>query len=155
MGGAGLFGYRLGPSASRQQIVGLKEVQYNLAKLGSDAKNDMKPAHKKAAELVVAEAKPIAPMISGALKESLRPFARQRAGVIRAGSKSVPYAGPIIFGWPARAIKANPFIFDALDHRRADIIKAYEDRMEEVIAKHSLGIGPPHHLPTAMLSAVL
>ena len=35
---------------------------------------------------------------------------QQKAGVIRAGSKSVPYAGVINYGWPARRIKPRPFV---------------------------------------------
>lgn len=154
MGGTGLFGYRLGSESQRQEIVGLREVQINLAKLGSDAKNDMKPAHKKAAEIVVEKARPEAPVISGRLRDSLRAYARQRAGVVRAGNASVPYAGPIIFGWPARAIKANPFIYDAVDARRAEIVRLYDQRMKEVIAKNGLGLGPPHYAPSAMLAAI-
>jgi HK97 gp10 family phage protein len=140
MGGTGTFGYRLGKDqAGAQQIDGLKELQRDLKKLGDDAKNDMKPAHMKAAELVVMGAKRYVPYRTGRLLESLRPFARQKAGVVRAGSASVPYAGPIHFGWPARRIKPQPFIYDALDQRRAEVVNIYAERMGELINKYELG----------------
>lgn len=154
MGGTGLFGYRLGSESQREQIVGLREVQMNLAKLGSDAKNDMKPAHKKAAEIVVAGARRFVPIQTGALRDSLRAIARQKAGVVRVGSASVPYAGPIHFGWPARRIRPNPFIYDALDERRSEVVRLYDERMREVIKKHGLGLGPPHYAPSALLGAI-
>lgn len=138
MAGTGLFGYRLGSGHGAQRIEGLYEVQRQLSKLGADAKNEMKPAHLASAELVVMNARPMAPVLTGALQQSLRAFARQRAGVVRAGNASVPYAGPIVFGWPARAIKPNPFIYQAADSRRSDIVAIYEKRMDELIAKHWL-----------------
>jgi hypothetical protein len=139
MAGSGRYGFRLGDRYGRIQVAGLKEVQYSLNALGKDAKNDMKPAHKAAAELVVYKARPAAPYRTGKLAESLRPFARQRAGIVRAGNKTnVPYAGPIIFGWPMRGIRANPFIYEAADSRRAEIVALYEKRMGELITKHRL-----------------
>lgn len=138
MGGTGVYGFRLGNDAGRIQVAGLKEVQYSLQKLGKDARNEMKPAHKAAAELVVYKARPMSPVRTGALRDTLRAFARQRAGVVRAGSVSAPYAGPIIFGWPARHIKANPFIYKAADQRRAEIVALYEHRMAELIRKNGL-----------------
>lgn len=154
MGGTGLFGYRLGNEHGAQRIEGLYEVQRQLTRLGKAAKDDMKPAHLASAELVVMNAKPMAPVLTGRLQQSLRAFARQRAGIVRAGNTSVPYAGPIVFGWPARAIKPNPFIYEAADERRAQIAAIYSKRMDEVIAKHFLsptGPGFPLALATEAL----
>lgn len=139
----GLYGYRLDKTRQgAQEIEGLKELQKQLRQIGDEAKNDMKPAHKRAAELVVLGAKRFVPVRTGALLESLRPFARQTAGVVRVGNASVPYAGPIHFGWPIRAIKPQPFIYDALDERRADVVRLYAERMDQIIAKHHLQPGP-------------
>ena len=41
---------------------------------------------------------------------SLRTGATRRAGVIRAGRKAVPYAGPINYGWPAHHISPRLFV---------------------------------------------
>lgn len=138
MAGTGSYGFRLGNDVGRVQVAGLKEVQYSLTKLGKDARNELKPAHKAAAELVVAKARPMAPVRTGNLRETLRPFARQRAGIVRAGGISAPYAGPIVFGWPARHIKANPFIYNAADQRRGEIVALYEKRMAELIRINGL-----------------
>ena len=143
MAGTGLFGYRLGSNNQPVRIEGLAEVQKELRKLGDDAKNDMKPAHLKAAEIVAAASRPKAPVRTGRLQSTIRAFARQRAGIVRAGIKAVPYAGPIIFGWPERHIKPNPFIYEAADHRRAEIAAAYSERMAQIIVKHGLQVGAP------------
>lgn len=138
MAGTGRYGFRLGDQYGAVRVAGLKEVQYSLTKLGKDARNEMKPAHKAAAELVVYKARPMSPVRTGALRDTLRAFARQRAGIVRAGTASVPYAGPIIFGWPLRGIRANPFIYKAADERRDQIVALYEKRMAELIRKNGL-----------------
>lgn len=138
MAGTGLYGFRLGDQYGAVRVAGLKEVQYSLHKLGKDARNEMKPAHKAAAELVVYKARPMSPVRTGALRDTLRSFARQRSGVVRAGDVSVPYAGPIVFGWPVRGIRANPFIYQAADARRTEIVALYEKRMAELIRANGL-----------------
>jgi hypothetical protein len=50
----------------------------------------------------------------------------------------VPYAGPIHFGWPARNIRPNPFIYQVLDSRRDEVLKLYERRIDEIITKYDL-----------------
>lgn len=143
MARTGLYGFRIsGDQKGREQIEGLKELQRELNKLGADAKNDMKPAHQEAAKTVAEASRPLAPVLTGRLAESLRASATKTSGRVRAGNVSVPYAGPIHFGWPARAIRANPFIYHALDERRADVVALYDKRMGEIIAKHGLQPGP-------------
>jgi hypothetical protein len=51
----------------------------------------------------------------------------------------VPYAGPIHFGWPARQIKPNPFIYEVLDDRRQEVYAIYAQRISELIYKYDLG----------------
>lgn len=154
MGGTGVFGYRLGAENKPVQIEGLKEVQLELTRLGADAKNDMKPAHLKAAQIVANEAANRAPIRTGKLASTIRAFGRQRAGVVRVGTKQIPYAGPIVFGWPARRIKPNPFIYEAADKRRSEIAAAYSERMGEIIRKHGLQIGAPPMSVTSVTRSI-
>ena len=46
---------------------------------------------------------------TGRLAGSVRAGATQKAGVIRAGSKAVRYAGVVNYGWPARGIRPRLF----------------------------------------------
>jgi hypothetical protein len=39
----------------------------------------------------------------------------QTAAIVRAGRAAVPYAGPIHWGWRARHIKAQPWLYDAIE----------------------------------------
>jgi hypothetical protein len=61
-----------------------------------------------------------------------------RAGVVRAGKKSVPYAGPIHWGWPKRNIKANPFLSKALESETDEVVDVYEDGISKLLKKYNL-----------------
>jgi hypothetical protein len=143
MGSAGRYGYRIDPSDTPgvERIDGLREVQRDLRKLGKDTRTEMKGTHQRAAEIVLAGAKRLVPVRTGNLAASMRAMATQTSGRIRVGKASVPYAGPIHFGWPARNIKPNPFVYDALDPRRDEIVGLYEERIDQLIKKYDLDIG--------------
>ncbi len=133
----------VGGAPIRADIVGLREVQRDLRKLGDDTKTEMKDTHKAAAEVVVLGAKRLVPYRTGALANSIRALASNTSGRVRAGSASVPYAGPIHFGWPARRIAPQPFIYDAIDQRVNEIRGLYDQRINELIEKYDLSSGQP------------
>ena len=138
MAGAGLYGFRL-EGRGAQQIEGLKEVNAALRSMSKDTRDDMKATHKKAAAIVIAGAKRFVPVRTGRLAEPIRDGSTQRMGRVRVGSASVPYAGPIHFGWPARSIKPQPFIYDALDGRRDEVVKVYVQRIDSLTVKYFKG----------------
>lgn len=136
---SGTYGYRVtGGQGSKIQIAGLRETQKALKDLGDDCRNDLKPAHKEAAEVIVEGSKRYVPVRSGRLAGSIRALATRTSGKVRAGSAAVPYAGPIHFGWPARRIKPQPFIYDAMDERRQEVYDIYAARIYGLIDKHGL-----------------
>ena len=45
--------------------------------------------------------------------------------VKKVGKKKVPYAGPIHFGWGRRNIHPQPFLYEALDKRRDEVLDAF------------------------------
>ena len=143
MGTSGVYGFRLDKNqvVGVERIEGLREVLRDLRALGDDTKTELKATHLAAAEVVVMGAKRIVPYRTGRLARSIRALATNTAGRVRAGSASVPYAGPIHFGWPARKIAPQPFIYDALDPRREDIKRLYEQRIDELIDKYDFATG--------------
>lgn len=132
-----------GDRVIKTEILGLREVQRDLRKLGDDTKTELKDTHKAAAEIVVLGAKRLVPYRTGRLADSIRALATNTSGKVRAGSASVPYAGPIHFGWPARRIAPQPFIYDALDARVDEIRGLYDKRIEELIRNYDLSAGQP------------
>jgi hypothetical protein len=104
--------------------------------MSKETRDSMKATHKRAAEIVIQGAKRFVPVVSGKLAASIRDGSTQRMGRVRVGSASVPYAGPIHFGWPARKIKPQPFIYDALDGRRNEVAAVYAKRIDELTVKY-------------------
>ena len=138
MASAGTFGFRLEGREGKEEIEGLREVQKALNKFSDATRKEMKSTHLQAAEIVVGASKRFVPIKTGALAQSIRASAVMTGGRVRVGSASVPYAGPIHFGWPARRIKPQPFIYDALDTRRGEVSRLYEKRIAVLMFKYDL-----------------
>lgn len=140
MAATGVYGFRV-EGQGRLEIDGLREVLRDIRRLGDDARDDMKETHRKAGEIIVEGAKRFVPVRTGALLQSMRSAPTTRQGRVRVGNASAPYAGPIHFGWPARRIQPQPFIYDALDGRRQEVFQLYGDRIGELITRHNLAPG--------------
>lgn len=141
MAGTGVYGYRV-EGGGRLEIEGLKEIQRALKGLAEDSREDMKETHRKAGEIVAAAAKPLAPVLTGRLSATIVSSPTKYQGRVRIGrGASVPYAGPIHFGWPARRIAPQPFVYEALDGRREEVKQQYEQRINELIERHKLAPG--------------
>lgn len=86
----------------------------------------MRAANKQVAEIVAAEAKRHVPLLSGDLKKSISAVASEGAAYVKAGTeKRVPYALPIEFGWKARNITAQPYMYPAIEAKQMEVIDAY------------------------------
>jgi HK97 gp10 family phage protein len=123
-------------SRGKLEIQGLQAVTKQLRKMDDETKKELKAVHKFAADIVYRNALPRVPVRSGRLKANMRTTASLRSGAVRVGSKrSVPYAGPIHFGWPNRPapqrgwrggpIRPNTFLYSALDSRKAQVEEAF------------------------------
>jgi hypothetical protein len=138
----GTFGFRVEGMQGGIKVEGLSAVQRDLRSLGGDLdlnKAEFLATNRKVAELVINSSKRFVPVQSGALAESIRQASTKKSAKVRVGDKSgVPYAGPIHFGWPARRIKPQPFIYEAIDGRRAEVAMAYAERITQIRNKYGL-----------------
>jgi len=100
--------------------------------------SDLKAAHLTAAKVVSEEGSRLAPKRSGKLAASVRAAGQARQGVVRAGFARIPYAGVIHFGWAARNIQPQPFLYDALDSRTGEVMAVYEKQVDSIIKKNGL-----------------
>ncbi len=121
-------------TTARVQVTGAKELRRALAHMEADVK-DLTPINREAAETVATEARGTAPVLSGALRRTIKSSATKTKGVVRAGGKGIPYAGVIHFGWPAHNIKAQPFIFDALASRESEVVEKYQRRIADLVER--------------------
>ena len=113
---------------------GARELRAALKKAGDDA-SDLKDLHKEVGDLVAGEAKTIVPRRSGTLAGTIRASRAKGAALVRAGTSGIPYAGVIHFGWPGHNIEPQPFLYDAVDARKDEVIRLYEERVAEIAAK--------------------
>jgi hypothetical protein len=121
--------------AARVQVTGAKELRAALRRAGADVK-DMTRINKSVAEIVAADARQKAPARSGRLRKSIRAGGRQSAGYVSAGrSRTVPYAGPIHYGWPARNIESQPFLLDAMGAKEGEVIRQYQDHIADLVIR--------------------
>ncbi|WEV47012.1 HK97 gp10 family phage protein [Bifidobacterium sp. ESL0690] len=114
------------------EVKGASQLARTLRKAGADSK-DLRNVNKKAAQVVVPAAQGRVPVRSGALQRSIRAGATQKAGVIRAGKKSVPYAAPIHWGWPGHHIKPNTFLTDAAKQTEPAWVDIYNEEIQKII----------------------
>lgn len=96
-----------GPSGVR--VEGLNRVLRDLQRLGLDI-DDLKDAFQKVADRGAQMASTFAPRKSGRLAADVRGNRAKSKAVVRVGRASVPYAGALNYGWPARNIAATNYL---------------------------------------------
>ena len=80
-------------------VVGQKRFVSTMRRAGADMK-ELKEVNRQAAGIALPAVQARTPRgKTGKLARTVRAGATQKAGVIRAGRKAVPYAGVINYGW--------------------------------------------------------
>jgi len=116
------------------KVAGLKQAIKALQAIGVPAA-EIKAAGSEAGELVAGQARALAPVRSGALRNSIRVSkALNRVSVSAGNNKSVPYANPIHWGWFKRNIKPQPFFVKALGLPRDAVYQNYYRSLDKLIA---------------------
>lgn len=130
------------------RVLGLKELRKALKDAPKEIKKMMKDGGKQAANIVADQAKIEVPVRTGRLRNSIKATSTGDKASVKAGTAArVPYAGTIHFGWQrvpdtgrykARGwrggpIRPQPFIYEAMDKRAADVVAAYERFLDEFI----------------------
>ena len=116
-------------AASTVEIEGLNKLLRALEKLDDEANQSFKDVGGRVGQLVAQQAREEVPVRSGRLRGSIRHVNTARGAKVRSGSKKIPYAGPIHFGWRKRNIEPNQFLYRAVD-KKVDV--ALDMYLEEV-----------------------
>lgn len=116
------------------RIENLRELDRALRQAGStDLRRELRQSNRRAADIVRDEARSNVPQRSGALARSIGSQAGRTDAKVKAGSAArVPYAGPIHFGWPARNIRPQPFLYQAMAEKSDEVKAAYEEAMDRL-----------------------
>lgn len=122
------------------EVDGGRETRRKFKQAG-EGMADLKNTHKWIADSVAGTAKTLVPVKSGALQRSIRGSGTQASAIVRSGNNrksgasAVPYGGPIHFGWPERGIRPQPFLYEAIDNRRQEVIDAYNQQVTQIIRR--------------------
>jgi hypothetical protein len=122
-----MAGLKIRLDGGRELRAGLANVEGGLA--------DLKAAHLEAAQIAAKASAALAPSVSGQLRRTIRAAGTNRAGIIRAGTKRVPYAAPIHWGWKRRNIAGAFYLSDGAQNSEGRWIRVYQDHLEQLVNK--------------------
>lgn len=132
----------------RIEVEGERELRRALRGVEGSTE-DLKAAHKAAAEVVAVQARIEVPVRSGRLKNTIRALGSKTIGQVAAGQgRAVRYAGPVHFGWPSRPnpakgwrggpIRPQPFLYDAADKRQRAVVDEYDRHIARILREYDL-----------------
>ena len=119
------------------KVEGLTQVVRALQELGLDV-DDLKAAFSRIADEGAQAASGFAPKRTGRLASDVRGNRAKSKAVVTAGRASVPYAGPINYGWRARNISPSGFMQKADQVMQPKAIQMLEDEINAQIRKRGL-----------------
>lgn len=119
------------------QIEGLTRLVRELQALGLDIEDLKDTFAKIAADAVPVYAKH-APVKSGRLRGDFRGNRAKSKAVVRVGRSSVPYAGPINYGWAARGIAPANFVAKGDEEMRPRAVTELEAGINRAIIRRGL-----------------
>lgn len=131
---------------------GLARVNRAMTAAGKDAE-DNRELMFRLGSIVADEAKVLAPVRSGALRDAIRPGRGKTKAVVRAGFRSVPYAPVIHYGWAEHNIEPQPYLLQALQNKREQVIHEFEDGVADILRKHFGGDSVNVNSRTSLISA--
>ena len=113
------------------RVTGLDRLVTGLRAAGAELA-DMPAANRAAGALVARAAAARAPKRSGRLASSIT--ADPHKGGVSIDS-TLPYAGPVHWGWPARRIKPNTFLVDAARATESTWTDTYTEATQAALDK--------------------
>ncbi|WP_033493516.1 hypothetical protein [Bifidobacterium biavatii] len=116
-------------------VVGQKRFVQTMRKAGADM-TELKGVNRQAADIALPAVKALVPKgKSGKLARSVRAGATKRAGVIRAGKSTVPYAGPLNYGWPGHHIEPMLFVNTGVARSEPAWQRPYKEFIEKTLSQ--------------------
>lgn len=129
------------------KVDGLRDLRRNIKRLNEDElPRALRDANRGAAALVARRALPNVPVRTGRLRKSVKALASQSNARVKAGSRRVPYAAVVHWGRkrgnvgsppgnrPGRnVVTGKPFLYDALERSRREIIDTYQEQIDEML----------------------
>ena len=126
------------------QVEGMRELRKALKMIQDpNLAGALKVAHRKASEaaaIAVAAEAPVGK--TGKLRQSVRARPTMTQGRVWIGfNASVPYAGPIHFGWKKRNIKPNKFAYRGIKRQELPIAEIYAKDVDRILRAAGMRAG--------------
>lgn len=125
--------------AATIQIEGLRELRDALRRATDERRLDKELVTAGTKWLdrgLIPDMKKRAPVRSGRLRDSIRSSRSARAVRLLVGTEvRVPYAGPINFGWPARNIAAQEFIYSTINKDAEGYAESYIEVLDKFLSE--------------------
>jgi hypothetical protein len=114
------------------RVEGARTLRASLKRAGIGVQ-DLKDAHKRVADLVLAAARTDVPLASGRLRNSGKAFGTQDGARVQYGSARIRYAAVQHWGWPKRNIAAKPWAAEAAARTQDRWENTYLAALEKII----------------------
>lgn len=118
------------------KVEGLRQSIRSLERLGVEAQ-DLKDAFHKAGNIVVTEARALAPKRTGKLAGTIKASKTKNKSIIRTGN--LVYAPIQHYGWPAHGIEPKPYMTDAVAHKQDEVVRLIDVELQQLVNKLNLG----------------
>ncbi|KRF19662.1 hypothetical protein [Nocardioides sp. Soil796] len=120
------------------KVEGLSGVVRNLQKMGVEVE-DLKDAFARIGEQVKPDYQRVTPVRSGRLRGDYRVSKAKGKVNLYVGRASIPYAGPINYGWAARNIAPANFIAKGDETASPKASNSLEEAISDLVEKLNLG----------------
>lgn len=97
--------------------------------------DDLKALHADIGEIVADRGRELVPRLTGFLGDTIRSSRAKASASVSAGGRRAVYGPPIHFGWRARNIEPQPFLYEALDDRRNEIYARYTGTVDDLVRR--------------------
>lgn len=112
-------------------VEGATNLRRTLRRAADDL-DDLTRPNTQAASIAARAGSRLAPRRSGRLASSLHSSGTKDTGLV---TSSLPYAGPIHWGWRARNIAPQPFLSDGAQNTQGQWFPVYEAALDRAIQK--------------------
>lgn len=120
------------------RVEGLSSLVRNLQRLGVEV-GDLREAFGRIAEEVKPDYQAVTPVRSGRLRGDYRASKAKGKANLYVGRASIPYAGAINYGWPARNIAPANFIAKGDETAAPKASVSLEEEISRLIQELHLG----------------
>ncbi len=119
------------------RVEGLNRLVREMTALGVEVA-DLKAVFGKVSDQGAALARGFAPKRTGKLAASIKGAKRKNSAIVRAGSRRVPYASVINYGWPERNIRPARFLQRADEQLQPTVAKEIDAELSRLIRERGL-----------------